>query len=174
MRPRSRLARRDAPLGRGAIGRDPARLRAPGGDDAEVADLVALADALAPSRERRAEALGQGTAFAIAVRAEGLDVPDAALPVALGRAARLAGLPALPVALVHLQATGRRSCRRRSGSCRSARRRRRACWRRSLGWRSGRGGGGGAHAPTTSAPRALAFDAASMRHETLEPRIFRS
>ena len=36
---------------------------------------------------------GQGTAFAIAVRAEGLDVADAPLPVALGRAARLAGLP---------------------------------------------------------------------------------
>ncbi|MBI1415821.1 MAG: urease accessory protein UreF [Limimaricola sp.] len=70
----------------------------------EVAALAELADALAPSRERRLETLQQGAAFAAAVRAVwGFDLPDIALPVAVGRAARLAGLPAGPVAALWLQ-----------------------------------------------------------------------
>lgn len=64
-----------------------------------------LAAALAPSRERRMETLQQGAAFAATTRAVwGLDLPDMAYPVAVGRAAALAEMPLLPVTQVWLQA----------------------------------------------------------------------
>jgi urease accessory protein len=70
----------------------------------ELKGLTELAMALAPSRERRAEALGQGLAFTATLRAlHGWDLPDAPFPIVLGRAARLAGLPPGPVAEVALQ-----------------------------------------------------------------------
>lgn len=73
------------------------------GDD--LVDLADLAAALAPSRERRAETLQQGAAFAATTRAVwGLDLPDMAFPVAVGRAAGLIGIDAVPVAQVWLQA----------------------------------------------------------------------
>ena len=73
-----------------------------GADD--VAPIAELAAALAPSRERRMETLQQGAAFAATTRAVwGFDLPDMAYPVAVGRAAALADLPALPVTQVWLQ-----------------------------------------------------------------------
>ena len=143
--------------------------------EAEVMALAELADALAPSRERRMEAGALGTAFARAVRAaDGLPVPDGPFPVALGRAAGLAGLPALPVALVHLQAT--------VASLAGAAQR-----LMPLGQTAAQG----VLAALAPAARevaqeavllgpdalgscALGIDLASMRHEEQEPRLFRS
>jgi urease accessory protein len=72
-----------------------------GADD--PAPLAELALALCPAAERRMETLAQGAAFAATVRAVwGLDLPDMALPVAVGRAAGLMGLDAGPVAQVYL------------------------------------------------------------------------
>ncbi|OWU85379.1 urease accessory protein UreF [Oceanicola sp. 22II-s10i] len=57
-------------------------------------DLADLAEALAPSRERREETMGQGRAFTATVNAlHGLDLPAMAYPVALGRAAAALDLP---------------------------------------------------------------------------------
>jgi len=70
----------------------------------DPADVAALAAALAPSRERRMETLQQGAAFAAVTRhVWGLDLPDMAYPVAVGRAASLKGLPILPATQVWLQ-----------------------------------------------------------------------
>lgn len=71
----------------------------------DPAALAALAAALAPCRERRMETLQQGAAFAATTRAIwGIDLPDMAYPVAVGRAARLVGLPLAPVPALWLQA----------------------------------------------------------------------
>ena len=71
----------------------------------DVTELAELAAALAPSRERRMETLQQGAAFAATTCAVwGLDLPDMAFPVAVGRAASLASLPLEPVLRVWLQA----------------------------------------------------------------------
>ncbi|WP_439153884.1 urease accessory protein UreF [Yoonia sp.] len=73
-----------------------------GADD--VAPVADLAAALAPSRERRMETLQQGAGFAVTTRAVwGLDLPDMAYPVAVGRAAGLMGLPVVPTTQVWLQ-----------------------------------------------------------------------
>ncbi len=141
----------------------------------EVARLAELADALAPSRERRAEAAALGAAFAAAVRAaDNLAVPDAPLSVALGRAARLAGLPALPVALVHLQSavtTLAQAAQRLMPLGQTA----------AQGVVAALAPGAREVAETSMAlgpddlgGSALAIDLASMRHETQEPRLFRS
>lgn len=72
---------------------------------AELREVSELAVALSPSASRRAETLRQGAAFARVTREVwGLDLPDLAHPVAVGRAAWLVGLPALPVALAYGQA----------------------------------------------------------------------
>lgn len=61
------------------------------GNCAELADL---ARALAPSKERRAETLEQGSAFAGTVRAVwGIEITEAAYPVAVGQALRALDLP---------------------------------------------------------------------------------
>lgn len=71
----------------------------------DVTDVAELAAVLAPSSERRQETMQQGAAFAATTRAVwGLDLPDMAYPVAVGRAAGLIGLPVDPVAQVWLQA----------------------------------------------------------------------
>ena len=147
--------------------------RAP--DDADVA---ALALALNPSRERRLETLAQGSAFAATTAAAwpapGLEGAPAAYPVAVGRAAAAHGLPLGPVLLHYLQ-----------------------------GWSANLVGAGvrliplgqtdGQRVTAALAPLcatvaaeaevatlddlggcALGCDVASMRHETLEPRLFRT
>jgi urease accessory protein len=93
-------------LGEGA-GRSDAILlvSAHGAEGAALADLADLAAALAPSAARRAETVMQGAAFARVTRdVWGHDLPDMPLPVAVGRAAALQGLPLEPVAQVYLQA----------------------------------------------------------------------
>lgn len=67
-------------------------------DAAELADLAELAEALSPSRERRRETLGQGTAFIAAIRAWGEPAMagEVAYPVAAGAACAAAGLPLEP------------------------------------------------------------------------------
>jgi urease accessory protein len=70
----------------------------------DVGPIAELAGALAPSRERRAETLQQGAAFAATTRVVWeIDLPDMAYPVAVGRAAALVGLPMLPTVQVWLQ-----------------------------------------------------------------------
>jgi urease accessory protein len=141
-------------------------------DLAEVADL---ASALAPSAERRAEALGQGTAFAITTRAVwGLDLPDMPYPVAVGRAAGLMGLPAAPVAQVMLQAMA-------SNLVQAAQR------LMPLGQTKGQitlagvtplcasvAGRAVTRGVDDIGSAAFAVDIASMRHEVQSPRLFRS
>lgn len=71
----------------------------------DVAPIAELAAALAPSKERLMETMQQGAAFARVTREVWkIDLPDMAFPVAVGRASKLVGLPALPIAQVWLQA----------------------------------------------------------------------
>ena len=60
----------------------------------DAASLSELSAALCPSAERRAETLEQGRAFAATVRAVwGVELPDAAYPVAVGAAVAALDLP---------------------------------------------------------------------------------
>ena len=65
-------------------------------DSATLAELVELAEALAPSLERRRETLAQGEAFLIAARAWGAPELNGAVayPVAVGATAAAARIPA--------------------------------------------------------------------------------
>ena len=68
-------------------------------------EIDAMARSYAISRERLREGVRQGAAFAATVRAVwGFDLPDLVLPVALGRAARLAGLEVAAAVALYLQA----------------------------------------------------------------------
>jgi urease accessory protein len=141
----------------------------------ELAAVAELALALAPSRERRMEAAQQGAALARTLRAlHGWDLPDMALPVALGRAARLGGLPPRPVATVALQGfvttlvqaaqrlmplgqtQAQRIVLRLAPVCEVV------------------AGEAVERSPDEIGSCSWAVDVASMRHERLEPRIFRS
>lgn len=141
----------------------------------DVAGIAELAAALAPSRERLAETMGQGAAFAALMRAVWeFDMPDMAYPVAIGRAARLAGLPEVTVAQMFLQSVvsnlvqaaqrlmplGQTAAQRvlmgLSPVCA------RVAQEAAEAGVDGIGGAG------------FAMDIASMRHERMEPRIFRS
>ena len=137
-----------------------------------VADL---AQALAASRERRLESLQQGAAFATITRAVwGLDLPDAADPVGVGRAARLMGLPAQVTARVYLFGFI-------SNLVQAAQR------LMPLGQTRGQillaalaplcdtiGTEAAGASVDDIGTATFAADIASMRHDTLEPRIFRS
>jgi urease accessory protein len=73
--------------------------------DADLARLGATACALCATKERWTETRDQGRAFTEAVNAlNGQDFPPAALPVAVGRAARALSLPPERVAALHLHA----------------------------------------------------------------------
>ena len=72
--------------------------------DADFAALADYARALAPSRERLAETLDQGSAFARALRALGHSIVAAPLPVALGQAAVALALPSQTVIALYLHA----------------------------------------------------------------------
>lgn len=150
-------------------------IAAAGAEGAALAEVAELAAALAPSRERLAETMGQGAAFAAVTRAVwGYDLPDMAYPVAVGRAAGLAGLPPVPVAQVYLQAVasnlvqagqrlmplGQTAAQRvlagLSPVCA------RVAEEAAAAGLDGIGGAG------------FAMDIASMRHEAMQPRMFRS
>ena len=72
--------------------------------DAARAELADLALALAAGAERVAETRAQGAAFAQALKGSGeADLPGWPLPVAVGAAARRAGLPLAETLLLYLQ-----------------------------------------------------------------------
>ena len=145
-----------------------------GGADG-YADLAATALALSPSAERRAEALGQGAAFAATVRAVwGHDLPDAVLPVVIGRAAALEGLPAVPVAQAHLLAfaTALTQAAQRLMALGQTDAQRVIHGLRPL---AGQVATDACGLPLDAIGGAtFAIDIAALRHETLEPRLFRS
>ncbi len=69
------------------------------GGNAALAQVAELAEALAPSGERREETMAQGRAFAATVSAvHGVTIPPLAYPVAFGHAAGVLDLP-LPLTL---------------------------------------------------------------------------
>jgi urease accessory protein len=73
--------------------------------DADLADLAALAQALAASRERLVETLDQGRALGQTIAAlTGHPQPEQPYPVALGAAARGIGLPADRIVSLYLHA----------------------------------------------------------------------
>ena len=142
-------------------------------------DVAELADALAPSRERRSETLQQGAAFAATTRAVwgpklNGDLVDAAYPVVVGRAAGMMGLPLVLTTQIYLfsfasnliqaaqrlmplgQTKGQIVLAALAPLC------------QTLASQSALLGIG------DIGSSALAVDIAAMRHEGLEPRIFRS
>lgn len=149
--------------------------RAAPDDAARHAEIAELADALAPSAGRRREARAMGAAFARAVRdLHGLDAPDAPYPVVFGRAARAIGGDLSLALRLYLQAF---VANLSSVAVRLV----------PLGQTDGQGIVFDL-APEIAAvaqraepgdmdqigSSAIALDVASMRHETLETRLFRS
>lgn len=140
------------------------------GDEAD-----ALGRALAPSRERMLESAEQGTAFCRVLRqAFDIDLPDRIYPVALGEAAKLHALPVEPVVVlyVHGFASNLTAAAQRLsplGQTRAQQIVRRLGDLCAQVTRDTHGAGlediGGA---------VWAADVASMRHETLGTRIFRT
>ncbi len=143
--------------------------------DRSVAELDALARAWQPSRERLREAERQGTAF-VQVTADvwDLDLPPMLLPVALGEAARQMDMSVEPVAALYLQSF--------AGNLVSAAQR-----LMPLGQTAAQGVlarlaplcaelAAGTEGLTIEDMVSCAFlsDVASMKHETLEPRLFQS
>lgn len=148
------------------------RLAAGPGD---VRDLDAEARAFAPSAERLAETARQGAAFVRTTNAVwGLDLPDLVLPVAVGRAVRMMALDPDAAVLLYLQAF--------ASNLVSA-----ALRLMPMGQTEGQrvlaalqddilGIAAGTRGATRDDIFSNAFlsDIASMRHETLEPRLFQS
>lgn len=143
--------------------------------DRSVAELDALARAWQPSRERLREAERQGTAF-VQVTADvwDLDLPPMLLPVALGEAARQMDMSVEPVAALYLQSF--------AGNLVSAAQR-----LMPLGQTAAQGVlarlaplcaelAAGTEGLTLEDMASCAYlsDVASMKHETLEPRLFQS
>lgn len=144
-------------------------------EDATLDEIDALARALAPSKERLLETVQQGQSFAQTTRAIwGADLPDLTYPVAVGRAARLHGLPVEPVATLYLHAFAANLV---SAAIRIV----------PLGQTAGQAALSrlSARCPAIASQAlqdtlddigssAFLADIASMRHETLYSRIFRS
>ncbi|SIT03966.1 urease accessory protein [Roseivivax lentus] len=140
-----------------------------------LARLNETALAFAPSQERRLEMTRQGTAFCKTTAATSrIDLPDMVLPVALGRAARLTGLDLDLTVALYLQS--------QVSNLVSAAQRLMA-----LGQTEGQGVVAGLRPlcrTIAEATRgageddlysaAYLADIASMRHETLQPRLFQS
>ena len=136
--------------------------------------LIALARAMAPSRERHLEAEEQGQAFARTLRGLGRDCPEGPFPVLLGWASRDMALEHAEVAAHYLQAFAANLI---SAAVRFL----------PLGQTQGQSvlaaiqptlarlGARAAESPlcdiSTSTPGA---DLAALAHETLQPRIFKT
>lgn len=141
----------------------------------ELPGLIELAVALGPSRERRAEAWGQGAALAGTLRAvHGWVLPDAPWPVALGRAARLGGLPAGPVAAVALQGWVTTLVQAGQRLMPLGQTAAQAILMRLAPVCEGVAGEAVGLSTDEIGSCGWAMDVASMRHEALSPRIFRS
>jgi len=144
-------------------------------DGTDLADLAAEARAYVPTRERLREAERQGAAFARTTRdIWGIDLPDAVLPIVVGRAVRLLGLDVDVAAAMFLQGF--------AGNLVSAAQRLLA-----LGQTEAQGvlvalQGVCAQVASDSAGAGLddlfsnsfLSDIAAMKHETQEPRLFQS
>jgi len=142
-----------------------------GGD---AGDLAALAEALAPSRERWLETRDQGSAFAAAVTATGRSIDPMPFPVAVGVAARALDLTPAQITQLFLHAFTSNLV---SAAVRFV----------PLGQNAGQSVLSALHGViaevaeqaaqattddiTSAVPRA---DLAAMRHETLEVRIFKT
>lgn len=156
-------------------GRTDAILLAMAARDPGAEGPAALARALQAGAERLAESEGQGRAFAATVAAvTGRPLAPACLPVAFGRAVAAAGLPLGPALLLHLhafaanlvsagvrlvplgQTEGQQVLAALLPVCRQV---------AAEAPDSGEADLGGA---------AFLADLAALRHETLEPRLFRS
>ncbi|ARO14023.1 Urease accessory protein UreF [Ketogulonicigenium robustum] len=143
-----------------------------GGD---LPHTIACGEALQPSRERLLEARTQGLAFAKITRdVRGYDLPDTVFPVVFGRAAALAGAPLVPAAQMYLlafvtnlvqaaqrlmplgQTRAQQAIEALSPLCAQTALEKTALTLDDLGG------------------FALSADIAAMRHETLQPRLFRS
>ena len=141
----------------------------------EIAELDAIARAFSASAERIRESQRQGAAFAATTRAVwGLDLPDLVYPVAVGRAAALAGLPLTETAALYLQAFASNLV---SAAVRLV----------PLGQTEGQtvlarlsetctylAGASADQTPDDLWSNAFASDIAAMNHETMEPRLFQS
>lgn len=165
----------DALIRHGAGWTDAVLLSAAHRGDPPEAELAALAAALAPSRERQAETVEQGAAFARTTGAlTGSRADPAPYPVAVGRAARALSLPTAQVAALHLHAV--------AGNLVSA-----AVRFVPLGQTDGQrvlarlapvietAAAAAAEAPLAAlGGAAFRSDIAAMTHETMTTRIFRS
>ncbi|MFC7703366.1 urease accessory protein UreF [Plastorhodobacter daqingensis] len=145
------------------------------GEGADYPALAALAEALAPSRERLTETLDQGRAFLQVINAlQGREWPEMPYPVALGAAARDLGLPPAQIVAQYLHAFASNLVQ---GAVRFV----------PLGQTEGQGVLAALHplmlevaaeacetALDELGGAALRLDLAAMRHETMEVRIFRT
>ncbi len=177
-------------LAEGALWSDAVLLAHALRDGADLTGLAALAEAMAPSRERHAETMEQGRAFGLAIAAMtgaamtgaapggmalgGTDRPAMPYPVAVGAAARRLAVPAEQVVALHLQAV--------LGNLVQV-----AVRFVPLGQSAGQRVLAGLIPATLAAARqavaagldavagaGLRADLASMRHETLDVRIYRT
>lgn len=144
----------------------------PGIDHAGLADL---ARALAPSRERLAETLDQGTALARTITAmTGRDILPAPLPVALGQAAAPLNLPPAEVIAHYLSAfAGNLTsvATRAIPLGQTEAQRRLAALHPLIADLANRAATAG---PEDLANAAIAADIAAMRHETLDVRLYKT
>jgi urease accessory protein len=101
---RRRLDRDERPVLEHGAGRSDAVLLASAWRANDPGPVAELAEALAPSAERRLETMAQGAAFArVTAAAWGIEVPAAAYPVAAGAAARRLGMPLARTATLYQQ-----------------------------------------------------------------------
>ena len=140
----------------------------------EPEEMAALAAALAGSEGRWRETMGQGAAFAAALRANGTAIPDLPLPVALGLAARPLGLPPETVAAAAIQGFAAiilSAAQRAIPIPQVEAQAHLAALRPAILQAAERAA---RTAPEDLTTAAFAAEIAAMRHETLQPRMFRT
>ncbi|PRY95312.1 urease accessory protein [Hasllibacter halocynthiae] len=137
-------------------------------------EMTALAAALAGSEGRWRETAGQGAAMAAALRAAGTAVPDGPVPVVLGLAARPLGLPPATVAASQVQAFASMvlSAAQRLLPLPQTEAQAHLAALRPLVLRTAEAAA--ATPPEALTTAAFAGEVAAMRHETLQPRMFRT
>jgi len=146
--------------------------RAP--DSETLAEIDASARAFAPAAERLREGLAQGAAFArVTGEVWALDLPQAPLPVVLGRATRLLGMEAEPVAALFLHGFAGNlvlAAQRLMPLGQTAAQRVLS----DLAPLCAEIAGEAVADPDDVWSNAFLSDVAAMRHETLQPRLFQS
>ncbi|MGR3541715.1 MAG: urease accessory protein UreF [Hasllibacter sp.] len=143
-------------------------------DGRDPDEMAALAAALAGSAGRWRETMGQGAAFAAVLREGGAPVPDLPFPVALGLAARPLGLPPGTVAAAALQAFAAMilSAAQRAIPIPQTEAQAHLAALRPIV--AAVAGAAAATPPESLTTAAFAAEVAAMRHETLQPRMFRT